>query len=248
MALYAIGDLHLHYQSELKAPGQLHGRVWKNHEEKFRKNCGKLVKAEDTLVLVGDHSWGRNLSECETDLQYIRDLPGRKILTRGNHDMFWDAKKTGRLNELFRPDLTFLQDSYETCRDYALVGTKGFTFEGPFFIDRRGRITGWDEEAELHAKKLVERELARLRKSFDLAKKDGYRKFIMFLHYPPTNILEDRSGFTDLAEEYGAEQVIYAHCHGESRFGDSIQGEYRGRVYRLVSGDFLRWRPLKVLD
>ena len=248
MALYAIGDLHLHYQSELKAPGQLHGRVWKNHEEKFRKNCGKLVKAEDTLVLVGDHSWGRNLSECETDLQYIRDLPGRKILTRGNHDMFWDAKKTGRLNELFRPDLTFLQDSYETCRDYALVGTKGFTFEGPFFIDRRGRITGWDEEAELHAKKLVERELARLRKSFDLAKKDGYRKFIMFLHYPPTNILEDRSGFTDLAEEYGAEQVIYAHCHGESRFGDSIQGEYRGRIYRLVSGDFLRWRPLKVLD
>ena len=248
MALYAIGDLHLHYQSELKAPGQLHDRVWKNHEEKFRKNCGKLVKAEDTLVLVGDHSWGRNLSECETDLQYIRDLPGRKILTRGNHDMFWDAKKTGRLNELFRPDLTFLQDSYETCRDYALVGTKGFTFEGPFFIDRRGRITGWDEEAELHAKKLVERELARLRKSFDLAKKDGYRKFIMFLHYPPTNILEDRSGFTDLAEEYGAEQVIYAHCHGESRFGDSIQGEYRGRIYRLVSGDFLRWRPLKVLD
>ena len=206
------------------------------------------MKAEDTLVLVGDHSWGRNLSECETDLQYIRDLPGRKILTRGNHDMFWDAKKTGRLNELFRPDLTFLQDSYETCRDYALVGTKGFTFEGPFYIDRRGRITGWDEEAELHAKKLVERELARLRKSFDLAKKDGYRKFIMFLHYPPTNILEDRSGFTDLAEEYGAEQVIYAHCHGESRFGDSIQGEYRGRIYRLVSGDFLRWRPLKVLD
>ncbi|MBQ6384615.1 MAG: metallophosphoesterase [Lachnospiraceae bacterium] len=248
MALYAIGDLHLYYQSVLKAPGQLHDRVWKNHEEKFRKNCGKLVKAEDTLVLVGDHSWGRNLSECETDLQYIRDLPGRKILTRGNHDMFWDAKKTGRLNELFRPDLTFLQDSYETCRDYALVGTKGFTFEGPFYIDRRGRITGWDEEAELHAKKLVERELARLRKSFDLAKKDGYRKFIMFLHYPPTNILEDRSGFTDLAEEYGAEQVIYAHCHGESRFGDSIQGEYRGRIYRLVSGDFLRWRPLKVLD
>ena len=248
MALYAIGDLHLYYQSVLKAPGQLHYRVWKNHEEKFRKNCGKLVKAEDTLVLVGDHSWGRNLSECETDLQYIRDLPGRKILTRGNHDMFWDAKKTGRLNELFRPDLTFLQDSYETCRDYALVGTKGFTFEGPFYIDRRGRITGWDEEAELHAKKLVERELARLRKSFDLAKKDGYRKFIMFLHYPPTNILEDRSGFTDLAEEYGAEQVIYAHCHGESRFGDSIQGEYRGRIYRLVSGDFLRWRPLKVLD
>ena len=248
MALYAIGDLHLHFQSVLKAPGQLHGRVWKNHEEKFRKNCNKLVTSDDTLVLVGDHSWGKNLSECELDLQYIKGLPGKKILTRGNHDMFWDAKKTAQLNKLFQPELTFLQDNYEPYQDYALVGTKGFTFEGPFYLDRRGRIVGWDEQAEEHAKKLVQRELQRLRKSFELAKSDGYRKYIMFLHYPPTNILEDRSGFTDMAEEYGAEQVIYAHCHGESRFNDSIRGEYRGRVYHLVSGDYLRWKPMKLLD
>ena len=248
MSLYAIGDLHLHYQSVLKAPGQLHDRVWKNHEEKFRKNCQKTVRDGDTLVLVGDHSWGKNLSECELDLQYIRELPGRKILTRGNHDMFWDAKKTGQLNEMLGPQLTFLQDSYEVYRDYALVGTKGFTFEGPFYLDRRGRIMGWDEAEEAHAKKLVDRELLRLRKSFELAKADGFRKYIMFLHYPPTNILEERSGFTDMAEEYGAEQVIYAHCHGQSRFYDSIHGEYRGRTYHLVSGDYLRWKPLMVLE
>ena len=55
MSLYAIGDLHLHFNSELKAPGQLHDRVWKNHEQKFLKNCSKLLTEEDTLVLVGDH-------------------------------------------------------------------------------------------------------------------------------------------------------------------------------------------------
>ena len=162
--------------------------------------------------------------------------------------MFWDVKKTGYLNELYRPDLAFVQDSYEVYQDFALVATKGFTFEGPFYIDRCGRITGWDEEAEEHAAKLVERELGRLRKSFELARADGFSRFIMFLHYPPTSILEERSGFTDMAEEYGAEQVIYAHCHGESRFYDSIHGEYRGRVYRLVSGDYLRWKPLKILE
>ena len=248
MALYAIGDLHLHYQSVLKVPGQIHDRVWKNHEEKLRKNCEKLITEEDTLVLVGDHSWGRNLGECELDLRYIRGLPGRKILTRGNHDMFWDAKKTRQLNDLFQPELTFLQDSYEVYRDYALVGTKGFTFEGPFYLNPRGQIAGWDEAAEAQAKKLVERELQRLRRSFELAKGDGYRKFLMFLHFPPTSILEKRSGFTDMAEEYGAEQVIYAHCHGESRFHDSIHGEYRGRMYRLVSGDYLKWMPLKIKD
>ena len=146
MALYAIGDLHLHFQSVLKAPGQRHG-VWRNHEEKFRKNCAKMITEDDTLVLVGDHSWGKNLSECELDMQYIMDLPGRKILTRGNHDMFWDAKKTKALNEKFAGKLEFLQGNYYTYKDIALVGTKGCTFEGPFYLNRRGQIVGWDEEA-----------------------------------------------------------------------------------------------------
>ena len=71
VSLYAIGDLHLHFQSELKAPGQLHDPVWKNHETLFRKNCTNLLRPEDTLVLVGDHSWGRNQAESEKDLEYI---------------------------------------------------------------------------------------------------------------------------------------------------------------------------------
>lgn len=249
MSLYAIGDLHLHFGSELKIghPQRKDG-AWKNHEEKVRKNCGKLLTADDTLVLVGDHSWGKTVDACEPDLQYIIDLPGRKILTRGNHDMFWDAKKTAALNLRYARRLAFLQNNYYAYQDYALVGTKGFTFEGPFYIDGRGRIVGWDEEAEKHAKKIVERELERLRVSFEAARADGYRKYIMFLHYPPTNILEDESGFTRMAEEYRAEQVVYAHSHGESRFYDSILGEKNGVEYKLVSGDFLRWKPVKLLD
>ena len=248
MSLYAIGDLHLHFQSELRAPGQLHGRVWKNHEETFRRNCQKMIGPDDTLVLVGDHSWGRNLAQCELDLEYIRALPGRKILTRGNHDMFWDVKKTSHLNDLFAPDLFFLQDNYAVYQDYALVGTKGYTFEGPFYLDRRGRIIDWDEQEEAHARKLVERELVRLRRSFEAAKKDGYTRYIMFLHYPPTNILQTESAFTRMAEEYGAKQVVYAHSHGESRFHDSILGTMNGVHYSLTSGDFLRWKPMKILD
>ena len=248
MSLYAIGDLHLHFQSELKAPGQLYDPVWKDHEEKFRRNCAAVIAQEDTLVLAGDHSWGKNLDECEQDFRYIADLPGRKILTRGNHDMFWDVKKTAFLNQRFQPELTFLQDRYEVYRDHALIASKGFTFEGPFFLDRRGSVIGWDEAAEAHAKKLVAREAARLRAAFELAAADGFRRFIMFLHYPPTCILEKRSVFTDLAEEFGAEHVVYAHCYGENRFHDSIIGMFRGRQYHLVSGDHLNWQPLKIMD
>ena len=152
-------------------------------------------------------------------------------------------KISGRMYEKPITRLTF-----EVYVDYAIVGTKGFTFEGPFYLNRKGEILDWDRAEEERSKKLVARELARLRASFELAKADGFQKFILFLHYPPTNILEERSGFTDIAEEYGTEQVIYAHCHGESRFHDSIQGEFRGIRYHLVSGDYRRWVPLKLLD
>ena len=94
----------------------------------------------------------------------------------------------------------------------------------------------------------MEREAARLRCSFEAARAAGYRKYLVFLHYPPTSILEEDSVFTAMAEEYGAEQLIYAHCHGESRFHDSIEGEKNGVLYSLVSGDYRRWMPLKLLD
>ena len=221
MALYAIGDLHLHFQTELKVKTQMKDRIWKNHELKFQKNCFEMIQQEDTLVLVGDHSFGRNLKECEADMEYIAALPGRKILIRGNHDMFWDAKKTNLLNAHY--------------------------IEGPFYLDRRGRILGWDEKKEEQSIKLVEREIERLIRSFEDARAAGFRKYLMFLHYPPTNILEDDSPFTKIAEQYGAEQIIYAHSHGESRFHDSIQGEKNGILYSLVSGDYLKWKPKRIL-
>ena len=247
MSLYAIGDLHLHFQTERMARAQAKDPVWRNHEQKLKEACAELMNPEDTLVLVGDHSWGRDLAECEQDLQYIMELPGRKILLRGNHDMFWEANKTEALNRHFDGKLNFLQDNFYPYEDYALVGTKGHCFEGPFYLNRRGQIVGWDEENEARSRKLVEREVTRLRRSFEAAKAAGYKRYLLFLHYPPTSILEDESPFTAMAEEYGAEQVIYAHSHGESRFHDSILGEKHGVRYRLVSGDYLKWRPEKIL-
>ena len=76
-----------------------------------------MVGPRDTLVLAGDHSWGRNMDECARDFEYILSLPGRKILLRGNHDMFWDAKKTAALNERFAGRLFFLQNNYASYND-----------------------------------------------------------------------------------------------------------------------------------
>ena len=81
MALYALGDLHLSFQ--VHKPMTPFGRVWREHERKIEKYVNRIVKPEDTLVLTGDHSWGRKLAECREDLEFIERLPGRKILLRG---------------------------------------------------------------------------------------------------------------------------------------------------------------------
>ena len=232
MALYALGDLHLAFQSDKTM--DIFGKVWKNHEKKIEKNCNKLMTEEDTLVLVGDHTWGKGLENCEKDFEFIENLPGRKILIRGNHDNFWNAKKTQRLNDMFKGRLLFLQNNFYPYGDYAIVGTKGYCYEG---LDTRA-----------HADMLIEREAKRLKVSFEAARTEGFDKFIMFLHYPPTSIDERTSRFTYMAEVYGAEQVIYAHCHGKERFHDSLMGNVNGVKYSLVSGDYLDFVPMKILS
>ena len=232
MSLFAIGDLHLAHASDKKM--EIFGDEWKNHTQKIEDNWKKTVGPEDTVVLTGDHSWGRKLADCTEDLEFIINLPGRKIMLRGNHDMFWDPKKTARLNELFSGRLEFLQDNYYMYKDIALVGTKGYCFEG--------------RDTPEHFKKIFDREIKRLRISFEAARADGHERFIMFLHFPPTSVGEMESGFTRMAEEYGAEQVIYSHCHGQARFDDSIKGEFHGTGYRLVSSDYLKFMPQKIAD
>lgn len=232
MALYAMGDLHLAFSSDKTM--EIYGENWKDYVNRIEENCRRLLKSEDTIVLCGDHSWGHRLADCEKDLRFIESLPGKKILLRGNHDMFWNDRKTPKLNEAYDGRLCFLQNNFYSYKDYALVGTKGICRE--------------DKIRQEQYERLLEREKKRLCRSFEAAREEGYRRYIMFLHYPPTSVGEDKSPFTETAEAYGAEQVIYAHCHGEACWHDSLLGPVRGINYRLVSSDFLQFVPEKILD
>lgn len=231
MSLYAMGDLHLSFAKP--KPMEIYDMVWKDHPDKIMENWHRCIREEDTVVITGDHSWGSNLAECEPDFRFIENLPGRKILLRGNHDVFWDAKKTEALNQQFEGRLSFLQNNFYTYGEYALVGTKGYCDEG--------------KDSREHYEKVMNREMGRLRMSFQQAKDAGYEKFVMFLHYPPTSKGETESVFTRMAEEFGAEKVIYSHCHGQDRYYESLHGEKNGIRYQLVSADFLRFRPDRIL-
>ena len=138
MIVYAIGDLHLPGGDD--KPMAVFGAHWEGHWEKICQDWRARVTTQDVVLVPGDISWAMQLEHALDDLHAIAALPGRKILLRGNHDMFWDAKRTASLNRRFAGKLSFLQNIFFAYEDYALVGTKGFTFEGPFYLDGQGRV------------------------------------------------------------------------------------------------------------
>lgn len=236
MSLYAIGDLHLSFQSDKSM--EVFGDEWKNHTDKIKRNWCRIVNEDDTVVVTGDHSWGKRLEDSVKDLEFIAALPGRKILLRGNHDRFWKkTNKTEELNEMFGTGLLFLQNNFyvysdeKSGKEYALIGSKGFSTDEYCFL------------AQDKIEKRFKNESKRLTKSYEAAKAEGYENFIMFLHYPPTNMYEKEGIFTKLAQEFGVEQVIYSHLHGKARFDYSIVGEDKGIKYKLVSSDYLDFVP-----
>ncbi|MEG2679711.1 MAG: metallophosphoesterase, partial [Oscillospiraceae bacterium] len=86
MALYVIGDTHLSLGSD--KPMDVFGGNWTGYVEKLREGFG-AVRPEDTVVICGDVSWGMSLEEGREDFAFLDNLPGRKLLVKGNHDYWW---------------------------------------------------------------------------------------------------------------------------------------------------------------
>ncbi|MBC2582232.1 metallophosphoesterase [Clostridium sp. DJ247] len=228
MALFAISDLHLDLTGE--KPMDIFGNKWFKHDEKIKNNWIKKITDEDTVLIAGDISWSMKIEDGMNDLKWIHELPGKKIIVKGNHDYWWSS--ITKLNNLYE-DMKFIQNNFFTYEDYGICGTRGWTCPG-------------GENFSEHDNKIYIRELMRLKLSLDSAKKNGYDKLIVMIHYPPMNEKLMDSGFVQIFSEYNVEKVIYGHLHGPS-LAKAFTGEKDGIDYILTSGDFISFDPVKIL-
>lgn len=228
MSLYAISDLHL--ALNVDKPMDIFGNKWFNHHEKIKENWESKISEEDTVLIAGDISWSMNMEEGLGDLEYIHNLPGRKIIIKGNHDFWWGS--ITKLNSLYN-DMNFIQNNFFTYEDYAICGTRGWNnAEG--------------ENSSEHDLKIYNREILRLRLSLDAAKKSGYTKLIVMIHYPPTNDKFEESEFTKVFKEYNVEKVIYGHLHGYS-LSKVLEGVVENVEYIMTSCDYINFDPIKIM-
>lgn len=228
MSLFAIGDLHLSLGTN--KPMDVFGGAWAGYVEKLRQGLS-IIGPEDTTVLCGDLSWGMDLESALEDFRFIAAIPGRKILLKGNHDYWWStARKFYKLCE--EHDLTGMEILNNNCffyGDIALCGTRGWFYEE----DRNGT----------HDEKVFRREMIRLETSLKAA---GEAEKYCFLHYPPRYRGYECPELIELMERYGVRQCCYGHLHGDSH-RLAVQGEHDGIDYRMVSADYLGFRPLRLL-
>lgn len=233
MKVFALGDPHLSFDvegNEYKPMG-IFGDSWQNHGEKIRQHWLELVTDEDVVLMPGDISWAMTLEEFAPDLAFLAALPGRKIISKGNHDLWWDSLK--KIKEILPEGFTVLQNNHILLGDVAICGTRGWMCPDGAFADE-------------HDEKIFQRELGRLKLSLDSVPKEIPHKIVM-LHYPPVNGKQEKSAFIDLMQQYNVEICLYGHLHSYA-VQNALEGQHWGIDFKLVSADYLAFVPTVIWE
>lgn len=225
LAIFVLGDPHLSFSAD--KPMDVFGLRWQNHHKKISKSWQEQVTRADTVVLAGDLSWAISLAEAEADLQFFHDLPGKKVLLKGNHDYWWET--AAKMNRFF---------AEHKWDDFSILYNNAVAADGVYLCGTRG----WEPEAagEQDAK-ILAREVQRLELSLKAAPPQSQK--IVFFHYPPFG--GGKEPFKEVLQRFGVRYCYYGHIHGPAaRETQPVQCD--GITYTLVSADALDFCPLKI--
>ena len=228
MALYAIGDLHLCLGAP--KPMDIFGGAWVGYMDKLKDGLSGIT-AEDTTVLLGDLSWALDLPNAAADFAWINEIPGRKIILKGNHDYWWST--VSKFNRFCQgngfSNMEILNNNHFEYEGWAICGTRGWFFE--------------EERSGEHDEKVFKRELLRLEASLKSA---GDLPKMVFLHYPPRYKGYTCEPILELLKQYEVRKCFYGHLHSASH-ALAVEGLWDGVEYRLVSADRLDFKPYPVI-
>lgn len=234
MGLYTISDLHL--PLGIDKPMDIFGRAWDNYVPRIEEEWRKKISDGDTVVMPGDFSWATYLEQSRADFEFLKTLPGRKILLKGNHDYWWTTKNKlcAFVEKNCYGDVEFLHNNAFMYKNTAICGTRGWGYIGC-------------GTAKAEDKTIYEREAGRLRLSLEAGARENPDEIVVFMHYPPINNTCTENKFTDLLHEFGVRRCIYGHIHGARR-NFAKTGEVDGVLYMLVSCDCTDFSPVKLCD
>mgnify|MGYP000168816087 FL=1 len=228
MALYVLGDTHLSLGASKPMdvfPG------WNGYVERLERNWRKLIKPEDTIVLAGDISWAMRLNDTRRDFAFLQELPGQKLIMKGNHDYWWTT--ANKMNAYLKAEgfdtLHILHNNHYAFQQYGICGTRGWV-----------SINGETADA-----KVLAREVQRLEVSIQSALKEQLTP-IVFLHYPPIYGNSYNYEILEVLHRYAITECYYGHIHGKAH-QYAFEGVYEETKMHLISGDYIQFKPVKIV-
>lgn len=233
MSIYAISDLHL--AKSVGKPMDVFGPRWSNYMERLESEWRQTVSDGDHVLVPGDISWATYLDQAYDDFRLIDSLPGRKIISKGNHDYWWTtlSKLEHFISENGFSSISFMHNNSFKLENSVVCGTRGWKTPG-------------DDDFTAEDRKIYERELQRLEHSLAKAEQRDGETLITAVHFPVFNSKGVFSEFLDIMLRYGVNICIYGHLHGEA-CRNAIEGCVKGIDFRLISADHLAFKPLGLI-
>lgn len=231
MSVYAISDLHLSFSSD--KPMDVFGETWENHFTQICDDWRSKVSEKDTVLMAGDFSWAMTVENALIDFDEIKNLPGKKIIIRGNHDYWWHSY-TNLYKTLSEMNVYPLQNNAMKEGRVVYCGSRGWTLP---------ELNKTEEDV-----KIYKRELIRMEMSLAAATKlvTDNEPIVAMIHFPPFEQGNASTDFTNLFEKYGVTKVVYGHLHGKQGRTE-IECEKNGIKYYLTSCDKLGNKLYKIL-
>ncbi len=209
------------------------GERWRNHAQRIAVAWRERVKQDDVVLVAGDISWAMKVPDALRDLAWIDELPGRKLLSKGNHDYWWE--RSGPLRPLMPPSITLIESNAVDVGEAVICGTRGWITPD---------MNGFTESTD---RRVYNRELGRVDRSLEAARKlaGADKPIVMMIHYPP--FIERRpTEFARRIAAGGASACIYGHLHRPQDWGQAMQGVIDDVYYQLTSCDYLGFGPVAV--
>jgi hypothetical protein len=230
--IWTISDLHLSFAQP--KPMDIFGDRWKQHPERIAASWRARVASDDVVLVAGDISWALKPKDALVDLAWLDALPGRKLLSRGNHDYWWSSERTRRLQRDLPPSVTILEAAAYDLGEAIVCAVRGWsTPETPGFQESEDRS-------------YYERELSRLDKALAAAKAlPGEQPLIVMIHFPPF-VSRRPTEFARRIAAAGAAACVYGHLHRPEDWAAATQGVVDGVFYQLTACDYLGFTPVAV--
>ena len=203
-------------------------RGWENHTDRLAANWNRVVTDDDTVVLPGDFSWGLKIEETLKDFEFLSKLNGKKIILKGNHDLWWGTKK--KILEFFKKN---------NIKNIEILFNNAFLVDGVSICGSRG----WFIDSPESDKKILLREAARLETSIKAGIELGGEP-IVFIHYPPVYGDFVCREIFDIIKKYDIKKVYHGHIHGAG-LNKSVSN-FEGVDFKLVSCDCVDFTPVFV--